>query len=75
MQLSLNTLVVVIIDIILDCLDQRFPLIEFSAIIRFSFQNAPEPFHRPVIDTMRNTRHALLHVVFFRRVENIALVY
>ena len=60
-QIPLKSLMVIIVDVVLDHSDKFFSVSETSSIVTFSFQNAPEPFHRSVIDAVRYSRHALRH--------------
>ncbi len=60
-QIALNTLRVVIANILLDHLDKLVLAVEPSAIITFPLQNTPEALHRTVINAMRHTGHALRH--------------
>ena len=66
MKLSLDPFTIVVVDIFRNHFDKCFPWRKTSSIIPLTFQNAPETFHRPVVDTMGYPGHALLHMVFLQ---------
>ena len=51
-KIALHTLGVVITDVTLNHLNKFLLAGESSAIIAFTFQNAPEPLHGAVVDTV-----------------------
>ena len=60
-QIALDTSRVVIANILLDHLDKLVLAGKLSAVIALPFQDAPEAFHRTVVNAMRHTGHALRH--------------
>ena len=60
-QLSLISAVVVVVKIILYSLNQGFAVMILSSVIHFPLDNALESFHRSVVNTMGDPRHALGH--------------
>ena len=58
-QFSLKPFVVVIINVCPDHLNKSFPAGKFSAVVALPFQYSPKSFHRAVINTLGNSRHAL----------------
>ena len=58
-QVSLKPFVVVIINVCPDHLNKSFPAGKLSAVVALPFQNSPKSFHRAVINTLGNSRHAL----------------
>lgn len=60
-QIPLHAPRVVITDVLLNHGKKGLFVRESFAIVAFPFQNAPEAFHRAVIDTVCHTGHALLH--------------
>lgn len=62
--ISVDSAIVVIVHIIRDPCDQLRATHKFLAVIPFSFNHSPKPFHRTIIDTFSNTRHTLCHFSF-----------
>ena len=60
-QAPLHTTRIVVADIVLDHLDEFSLAGETTAIVAFSFQDAPEGLHWAIVDTMRHTGHTLCH--------------
>ena len=60
-QITLDTSCVVIANILLDHLNKLVLAGEPSAVIAFTFQDAPEALHRAVINAMRHAGHTLRH--------------
>ena len=65
-EIPLQSLVVVIDDIVLNHLDQDFPVRESSAIVALPLEDSPEPLHRAVVYTLSYTGHTLLHPSIFQ---------
>ena len=63
---TLQSLVVVVIDIFLNCFGQFYPCVKRPAIVHLTLQDSPESFHRPIVKTMGYSRHALCHALFFK---------
>ena len=60
-QISLYTMVVVVAYVVLDHIDQLFLAGETLAVIALALQDAPEAFHRSVVDALGYTGHTLFH--------------
>ncbi len=58
-QSALETPEVVIDNVILNHTDQLIPAGKASAIVPFSFQNAPKALHGAVVSTLSYPRHTL----------------
>ena len=58
-QVALHATIVVIADVIGDHLDQFLFAGKTLSIITFALQNAPEPFHRPVVNAFGYAGHTL----------------
>ena len=65
-QVALYPAVVVVSDVILNHLYKLLAACKTLAIIPFSFENAPEAFHRAVINALGNSGHTLLHFCFLQ---------
>ena len=63
-KVALYTVVVVVTDVILNHFDKLFLAGKAFAVIAFPFENAPEPFHRPIVNALSYAGHALLHTGF-----------
>jgi len=63
-KFALQTLVVVVPNIVLDHLNQFFSVRERPPVVALAFQDTPETFHWSVIYAMADTGHALRHAVF-----------
>lgn len=61
MQAFLSTVVVVEVDVGFNGLDQLVVMVEAFVVIHLALNDAPEPFHRTVIDATADTGHALGH--------------
>ena len=64
MQITLNSSGVIVSDVVLNSRNQFFSGRESSSILFFLLQDAPKAFHWTIVNTVRNSGHALLHVVF-----------
>lgn len=62
-EMALQSLVVVVPDVALDHLDKPVLARERPSVVAFPFQDAPETFHRAVVDAVADTGHALRHAV------------
>ena len=60
----LTALVVVVIDELFNCRYEFLVSIKRIEVVHLTFQNAPEAFHRTIIDATTNTGHTLLHFLF-----------
>ena len=60
-QIALHPLGVVVDNVVLNHQNKLLLGSKSSAIVFLAFQNAPEAFHRAVVNTMGYTRHALCH--------------
>ena len=60
-EIALQTLCVVIEDIILNHLYQGPSVRKASAVLVLTSEDAPKGFHRTVINALRHARHALYH--------------
>lgn len=58
---SLETMVVVEINVACNHLHEMCPVSEFVTVVALSFQDAPEAFHRAVINAACHAGHTLLH--------------
>ena len=58
---TLHTSRVVIVNVSFNHANQLLFAIETPAVIPFPFQDSPEPLHRPVVNAVRHTGHALRH--------------
>ena len=58
---ALQPLVIVVTDVFFNRSDKCFSVCEFSAIVAFSFEYAPESFHRTVVNALADPRHTLDH--------------
>ena len=67
-QVTLDSSGVVITDVALNHLHEFLFAGETLAVIAFPFQNAPESFHRAVVNTVGYTRHALCDARIFQHV-------
>jgi len=65
-QITLHAPGIVIANKIFNHLNEFLLAGETSAIITFTLQNTPKPFHRPVVNAVRHTGHALHHARFFK---------
>lgn len=65
-QVSLQPPVVIVLDVVLYHLHERILVCKTSAIVSFSLQDAPEAFHRTVVDTLCHSGHALHHSRLFK---------
>lgn len=63
-QLVLTPVVVVVMDKLFNCSNQRFVGFKPVEIIHLAFQNVPEAFHWAVINAVTNSGHTLLHPLF-----------
>ena len=67
-EVALNTVVVVVTDVIVNHIDQFFFGDKPLAVVPFPFQNAPKAFHWTVVNTHSYTRHTLRHTCLFELV-------
>ena len=67
-EIALDSPIVVVANITLNHLHERILTVKPFSIVRFPFQDAPEAFHRPVVDASAYTGHALLHPSLFQLV-------
>ena len=67
-EIALNAPVVVVTDVILNHINQFFLGGITFAVIAFPFQDAPEAFHRAVVDALSNAGHALYHTCLLQLV-------
>ena len=65
-QSSLDTLFIVVANVGHYHMYQLLLVGELPAIVALPLQYAPEAFHRPVVDAVSYSGHALLHACFFQ---------
>ena len=65
-QVSLQPPVIIVLDVVLYHLHEGILVCKTSAIVSFSLQDAPEAFHRAVVDTLCYSGHALHHSCLFK---------
>lgn len=65
-QPLLPTFVVVEIYVALNGRYQAVVILEVAKVVHFALENAPETFHRTVVDAAADTRHALYHSRFIQ---------
>ena len=58
---ALQALGIVVLDVVFNRLNQRFSVRKFSAVVAFSLEDAPESFHRTVVNALADSRHTLDH--------------
>ena len=59
MQLPLDSLPVVVLNVILDGAYEPVLAVEFLAVVHLPLEYSPEAFHRAVVDAMGNPGHAV----------------
>lgn len=70
-EIALESLSVVVADVIFNHLHQALTVSKFSAVVSFTLEDSPEPFHRAIVYAVGNTGHALSHAGSFQlRVKN-----
>ena len=75
MQIPLDSSGVIVADVVLNSRNQILPGRESPTIILFALQDAPEAFHWTIVNTVRNSGHTLLHMVFLQpRTELLARI-
>ena len=62
-EISLDSLVVVVVNVIFNRLYKRFSGSESSAVIAFPFQDAPEALHWAIVYAVGYSGHALHHTL------------
>ena len=65
-QVALYPAVVVVADVVLNHRNEFFPACEPSSVVSFPFQDAPEAFHRAVVNALGHSRHTLFHLCFLQ---------
>ena len=65
-QIALYAAVVVVNDVVLNHGNKFLTACESFAVIPFPLENAPESFHRAIVDTFGYSGHALLHLRFLQ---------
>ena len=53
--------VVVIVNVVFNRRNEGFPVCECVPVVTFSFEDAPEAFHRAIVNAATHTRHTLRH--------------
>ena len=53
--------VVVIVNVSFNRRNEGFPVCKCVPVVTFSFEDAPEAFHRAVVNAVSHTRHTLRH--------------
>ena len=66
MQIPLDSFGVIVADVVLNSRNQILPGRESPSIVLFALQDAPEAFHWTIVNTVRNSGHTLLHMVFLQ---------
>ena len=62
-EVSLDSPVVVVVDVTFNRLYKGFSGSKAPAIVAFPFQDAPEAFHRPIVNAVGHPGHALHHAL------------
>ena len=65
-QVALYPAIVVIGDVVLNHGYEFLTTCESFAVIPFPLENAPEAFHRTVVNALGHSGHALLHLRFLQ---------
>ena len=66
MQIPLDSFGVIVADVVLNSRNQILPGRESPSIVLFALQDAPEAFHRTIVDAVSHSGHTLLHMVFLQ---------
>ena len=66
MQISLDSFIVIVANVVLYSIDQVFPGRKSYAVVLLALQDAPKALHWTVINAVCNSGHALLHVMFLQ---------
>ena len=73
-QVALHTAIVEIANVTGDHLDQFLLAGKTLSIIALALQNAPEPFHRSIVNALGHTGHTLCHPSKWSKDEKLKLV-
>ena len=66
MQIPLDSFGVIVADVVLNSRNQILPGRESPSMVLFALQDAPEAFHRTIVNAVSHSGHALLHMVFLK---------
>ena len=65
-EVTLQAFGVVVEDVLLNHLYERFPVSKAPAVVAFALEDAPKALHRTVVNTLGYTGHALCHSGFLQ---------